>query len=124
MASGGDYTHAVATARVGRAETGGQGAIPEETAGGVRVLWHHDQVRYVPACGTLPLGFGSVVEVPGVVVHRLKGCATRFDGPCSGIPQSAGGSPTHQVRNDHTSLNGDTAGVHGLTDVASLRDIE
>ena len=53
-----------------------------------------------------------------------KGCATGFDGPCSGIPQSAGGSPTHQVRNAHTSLDGDTAGVHGLADVASLRDIE
>ena len=70
-----------------------QGAIPEETAGGVQVLWHHDQVRYVPACGALPLRFGSVVEVPGVVVHRLEGCTTRFDGPCSWIPQSAGGSP-------------------------------
>ena len=48
--------YAVATAIVARVETGGQGTIPEETAGGVRVLWHHDQVRYVPACGTLPLG--------------------------------------------------------------------
>ena len=28
-------------------KNGGQGAIPEETAGGVRVLWHHNQVRYV-----------------------------------------------------------------------------
>ena len=44
LASSGDYAHAVATARVGRVETGGQGAIPEETASGVRVLWHHDQV--------------------------------------------------------------------------------
>ena len=84
MASGSDYAHAVVTARVGRVETGGQGAIPEETASGVRVLWHHDQVRYVPACGTLPLGIGSVVEVPGFVVHRLEGCATGFDGPCCG----------------------------------------
>ena len=72
----------------------------------------------------LPLGVGSVVEVPGFVVHRLEGCATGCDGPCSGIPQSAGGSPTHQVRNAHTSLDSDTAGVHGLADVASLRDIE
>ena len=97
----------------------------EETAGGVRVLWHHDQVRYVPACGTLPLGVGSVVEVPGFVVHRLEGRATGFDGPCSWIPQSAGGSPTHQVRNTHhTALDGDTTGVYGLADVASLRDIE
>ena len=47
-------------------------------------LWHHDQVRYVPACGTLPLGVGSVVEVPGFMVHRLEGCAPGFDGPCSG----------------------------------------
>ena len=39
MASGGDYAHAVVTARVGGDETGGQGAILEETAGGVRVLW-------------------------------------------------------------------------------------
>ena len=61
-----------------------QAAIPEETAGGVRVLWHHDQVRYVPACGTLPLGVGSVVEVPGFVVHRLEGCATGFDGHVRG----------------------------------------
>ena len=114
----------MATARVGRVETGGQGVIPEETAGGVRVLWHHDQVRYVPACGMLPLGFGSVVEVPGFVVHHLEGCATGFDGPCSLIPQSSGGSPTHQVRNAHTALDGDTAGVYGLADVASLRDIE
>ena len=68
MASGGDYPHAVATAGVGGDETGGQGAIPEETAGPMRVLRHPDQVRYVPACGMLPLGFGSVVEVPGVVV--------------------------------------------------------
>ena len=44
MASGGDYAHAVATARVGGDETGGQGAIPEETAGAVRVLGHPDQV--------------------------------------------------------------------------------
>ena len=124
MASGSDYAHAVMTARVGGGETGGQGTILEETAGGVRVLWHHDHVRYVPACRTLPLGVGSVVEVPSFVVHRLEGCATGFDGPCSGIPQSAGGSPTHQVRNAHTSLDGDTAGVHGLADVASLRDIE
>ena len=35
MTSGGDYAHAVATARVGGDETGGQGAIPEETAGGI-----------------------------------------------------------------------------------------
>ena len=103
MASGSDYAHVVATATVGRVETGGQGAIPEEAAGDVRVLWHHDQVRYVPACGMLSLGFGSVVE----------GCATRFDGPCSWITQSAGGSPTHQVRNAHTALDGDTAGVYG-----------
>ena len=47
MASGSDYAHAVVTARVGGVETGGQGTIPEETAGGVRVLWHHDQVQYV-----------------------------------------------------------------------------
>ena len=114
MASGSDYAHAVVTARVGRVETGGQGAIPEETAGGVRVLWHHDQVRYAPACGTLPLGVGSVVEVPGFVVHRLKWRATGFDG----------GSPTHQVRNAHTALDSDTTGVYGLADVASLRDIK
>ena len=31
MASGGDCPHAVVTARVERDETGGQGAIPEET---------------------------------------------------------------------------------------------
>ena len=91
MASGSDYAHAVVTAGV---ETGGQGAIPEETAGGMRVLWHHDQVRYEPACGTLPLGVGAAVEVPDFVVHRLEGRATGFDGPCSWIPQSAGGSPT------------------------------
>ena len=104
MASGSDYAHEVATARVGAVETGGQGTLPEETAGGVRVLWHHDQVRYVPACGTLPLA--------GFVVHCLEGCAPGFDGPCSGIPQSAGGSPTHQVGIAHTSLDGDMAGVH------------
>ena len=123
MASGSDYAHAVVTARVGGIETGGQGTIPEETAGGMRVLWHHDQVRYVPACGTLPLGVGSVVEVPGFVVHRLEGCATGFDGPVRGshkVPEHV----THQVRNAHTSLDSDTAGVHGLADVASLRDIE
>ena len=119
MASGSDYAHAVVTAGVGGVETGGQGTIPEETADGMRVLWHHDQVRYVPACDTLPLRVGSVVEVPGFVVHRLEGCTTGFDGPCSWIPQSAGGSPTHQVRNAHTSLDGDTAGVQ-----ASLRDIK
>ena len=107
MASGGDYRHAVATAGVGGDETGGQGAIPEETAGAVRVLRHPDQVRYVPACGTLPLGFGSVVEVPGVVVYRLEGCATGLDGPCSWIPQSAGVSTKHQVRNAHPSLDSD-----------------
>ena len=55
MASGSDYAHEVATARVGGVETGSQDILLEETAGVVRVLWHHDQVRYVPACGTLPL---------------------------------------------------------------------
>ena len=124
MASGSDYAHEVVTARVGAVETGGQSTLPEETAGGVRVLWHHDQVRYVPACGTLPFGVGSVVEVPGFVVHRLEGCAKGFDGPCSGIPQSARGSPTRQVGIAHTSLDGDTEGVHGLADVASLRYID
>ena len=75
MASGSDYAHAVTTARVGRVETGGQGAIPEETAGGVRFLWHHDQVRYVPACGTLPLGFGSVVwkGAPQDLMDHVRG---------------------------------------------------
>ena len=114
MASGGDYPHAVATARVRE----------DETAGAVRVLRHHDQVRYIPACGTLPLGFGSVVEVPGVVVYRVERCATGLDGPCSWSSQSAGGSPKHQVRNAHPSLDSDTAGVYGLDDILSLRDIE
>ena len=65
-------------------------------------------MRYVPACGTLPLGVGSVVEVPGFMVHRLEGCAPGFDGPCSGNTQGAGGSPTHQVGIAHTSLDGDS----------------
>ena len=81
-------------------------------------------MRYVLACGTLSLGFGSVVEVPGVVVYRLEGCTTGLDGPCSGIPQSAGGDQKHQVRNAHPSLDSDMAGVYGLADVASLRDLE
>ena len=124
MASGSDYAHAVGQPELEELKQAARVQIPEETAGGVRVLWHHDQVRYVPACGTLPLGVGSVVEVPGFVVHRLEGRATGFDGPCSWIPQSAGGSPTYQVRNAHTALDGDTAGVYELADVASLRDIE
>ena len=81
-------------------------------------------MRYVPACGTLPFGFGSVVEVPGAVVYRLEGCATGLNGPCSVSPQSAGGDPKHQVRNAHPSLDSDTTGVYGLADVASLRDLE
>ena len=55
LASSGNCPHAVATARVGRDETGGQGAIPEETADAVRLLQHHDQVQYVQTRGTLPL---------------------------------------------------------------------
>ena len=36
-------------------------------------------MRYVQACGTLPLGFGSVVEMPSVVVYRVERCATGLD---------------------------------------------
>ena len=72
-------------------------------------------MRYVPACGKLPLGFGSVVEVPGVVVYHLEGCATGLDG---------GRGPKHQTRNAHPSLDSNTAGVYGLADVASLQDLE
>ena len=43
-----------------------------------------DMYRHVARCH---LGVGSVVEVPGFVVHRLEGCAPGFDRPCSGIPQ-------------------------------------
>ena len=64
-------------------EMSGESTIPEETAGAVRLLWHPDQVRYVSACGALPLGFGSVVSVPSVVVYHLEGHATGLDGPCS-----------------------------------------
>ena len=52
-----------------------------------------NQVRYVSACGTLPLGFGSVVAVPSVLVYRLEGHATGLNGPCSRNPQCAGGGP-------------------------------
>ena len=105
----------------------------EELKQEARVQYRKKQPAACEFCGTMircnmyrhvALGFGSVVEVPGVVVHRLEGCTRRFDGPCSWIPQSAGGSPTHQVRNAHTALDGDRAGVYGLADVTSLRDIE
>ena len=59
----------------------------------MRVLWHPNQVRYVSACGTLPLGFGSVVAVPSVLVYRLEGHTTGLNGPCSRNPQCAGGGP-------------------------------
>ena len=94
----------------------------EELKQAARVQYWKKQPAACEFCSTMiRCDMYRHVEVPGFVVHHLEGCATGFDGPCSGIPQR---SPTHQVRNAHTSLDGDTAGVHGLTDVASLRDIE
>ena len=52
---------------------GGESEIPTETSVAVYVLWHTHQVRYVSACGTLPLGIGPVVVVPSVMCTVWKG---------------------------------------------------
>ena len=72
------------------------------------------------ACGTLPLGFGSVVAVPSVVVHRLEGHATGL-GPCSRGPQGTGGGPIHQNGEAFLAVDGYTPGVYRIADVTTLR---
>ena len=69
VAAGGDQSYDVAATTVGGDAQGGKSAVPTSIA--LYVLWHTHQVRYVSACGALPLGVGPVMAVPGVVVYRL-----------------------------------------------------
>ena len=41
-------------------------------------------MRYVLTCGYISFGFGPVVVVPGVLVHRVEGHTTGLYGPCLG----------------------------------------
>ena len=43
-----------------------------------------DIMRYVSACSYISFGLGTVVVVPGVMVHGVEGHATRLHGSCSG----------------------------------------
>ena len=73
MASGGDKSYDVAATRAGGDAQGGESEVPTETSVAVYVLWHTHQVRYVSACGALPLGVGPVMAVFSVMVYRLEG---------------------------------------------------
>ena len=48
------------------------------------VLQHMDKMRHVSACGEVPFGLGTIVAVPGVVVHRVEGHAPGLYGSRSG----------------------------------------
>ena len=76
--------YGVAPERIGYYARGGQETIPIPPAGWLFVLWEVDKVRYVPPCGYISFGFGSVVAVPGVLVYRVEGHSTGLYGPCPG----------------------------------------
>ena len=42
-----------------------------------------DYMRYVSSCGYVSLGLGTVVAVPGVLVHGVEGHATGLHESCS-----------------------------------------
>ena len=48
-------------------------------------------MRYVPTCGYISFGFGPVVAVPGVLVHRVEGHATGLYGSRPGGTRCAVG---------------------------------
>ena len=65
----------------------------------VRTVGSGLSVILIPSCGYISFGFGPVVAVPGVLVHRVEGHATGLYGP------RPGGGGAHDMPSDIKSAS-------------------
>ena len=83
-AAHGHPSYGVAAARSGWDVCRGQETVPQYPAGKVFLLQQMDKMRYVSSCGYVSLRLGTVVAVPGVLVHGVEGHVSGLHGSCSG----------------------------------------